>query len=510
LYNLVIEYAKIKKDDVYYELLPLLHSIYNKLVPQPVVVSNKKGGYIRRYQTGGGLLSGIKNVELIDYTKNPVVHQQVERGVGKDRATLDNMDSWSGTDVARGVAVGLDAASLAGGVVGFGAGLAATGTELVADLIDYNSGKISGSDLAWNVAMNLGFTILSIIPGLASAKIAKNAVKGGAKVAKSLKKVEKIAELAHDASQTENVITAAKTLDNVGTTLKPNDIENIIKAAKEILPKVDAEGYAKIQKVIDECEQINKVMKKTNATQLMAKMGPAVNVGMASLGIGYGLSESFDVLDKAVHGDFEDISLQNLQGIISLVGGVKGASQAFRNYALKRGITDIDMPISNTSTNDGLAEINLKADGKDIKFTANSKSKGDVKLALNRDIETFKAKRVEVETKLRTASEAEKPQIQKELNDIDAEIKLRKDVVNDFDNFYKEPNKITNWAKNQANNIKDGYTNFTNKFKSYDYRNKKLIEDSDDLSWIQKRGRKYAIREGFTEDGFDASKVPFM
>jgi hypothetical protein len=192
------------------------------------------------------------------------------------------------------------------------------------------------------------------------------------------------------------------------------------------------------------------------------------------------------------------------------VGGVKGASQAFRNYALKRGITDIDMPISNTSTNDGLAEINLKADGKDIKFTANSKSKGDVKLALNRDIETFKAKRVEVETKLRTASEAEKPQIQKELNDIDAEIKLRKDVVNDFDNFYKEPNKITNWAKNQANNIKDGYTNFTNKFKSYDYRNKKLIEDSDDLSWIQKRGRKYAIREGFTEDGFDASKVPFM
>lgn len=519
LYKQVSFYPN-KQDRNYSKMLYLLQSIYDLLKPTQAptqvptqVPTNKKGGSIPKYQSGNFMkwIEQNKNAKVQEYNNTPAQQNIPQHTVGKENATFDNIGEWSGTDVARATAVGLDAASLAGGVVGFGAGLIATAVELGADIADYQDGKISGWDLTKNAALNLGFTLLAIVPGLASAKIAKTAVKGGAKVAKSLKKIEKIASIANGKGVAENVKNSAKYLTEVDDVLKPKDIDNIINAAGEIMEAVgkNTPEAQQLSKIIDQCKAINIVNKRKTTGEILSKISPIVNTGMASAGILYGGQQTWDTAGKILSGDSEDISLQNIQGIIALTGGIRGARQMFRNYALKKGITDIDEP-TRTNSDNSPKEVTLTAEGKEVKLNVTSNKKGDVKLALKRDIENLNSKKSDAQTRLNGASDADKPRITKEIEDIEAEIKLRKDIQEDFDNFYKEPNKVKTWAKDSSEKTRNWFSKQTDKFKPYDYSNKKLIEDDGDLSWVQKKGRQYAVQEGFTEDGFDPSKIPYL
>ena len=511
LYKQVSFYPN-KTDRNYSKMLYLLQNIYD-LLNTTQVQTNKKGGSIPKYQSGDFMkwIEQNKNAKVQEYNNTPAQSNIPQHIVGKENATFDNIGEWSGTDIARATAVGLDAASLAGGVVGFGAGLAATAVELGADIADYQDGKISGWDLTKNAALNLGFTLLAIVPGLASAKIAKTAVKGGAKVAKSLKKVEKIAEVANSTGVAKNVKNSAKYLTEIDDVLKPKDIDNIINAAGEIMEAVgkNTPEAQQLSKIIDQCKAINTVNKRKTTGEILSKISPIVNAGMAPVSIVYGGQETWDTAGKILSGDVEDISLQNIQGIVALAGGVRGARQMFRNYAIKKGVTDIDEP-TRTSSDNSPKEVTLTVEGKDVKLNVASNKKGDVKLALKRDIENLNLKKSDAQTRLNNASDVDKPRISKEIKDIEAEIKLRKDIQEDFDNFYKEPNKVKTWAKDSSEKTKNWFSRQVDKLKPYDYSNKKLIENDDNLSWIQKKGRQYAIREGFTEDGFDPSKIPYL
>lgn len=526
LYKQVVTYGESEKGKtnpyMYSKMANILQQIQNELVkkdtPPKQVPSNKKGGSIFKYESGSFMrwVESNKNAKVSEYDNEDDVYQPTPQGtVGRSNAKFTNIGEWSGTDVARGVATAANAAALAGGVVGLSAGLAGTAVELGADIADYRAGKISGSDLALNVAMNLGFTILSIIPGMASAKIAKTAVKGGAKVAKSLKKVENIGKLIDQGADSAKAMKAAETLGNVSTTIKPKDVDNILDAAEELFSALSknpnaAREAGQLEDLIKQCKAIKRSSDIGTSTEVIAKMAPAINAGMTALGLTYGASETLDTAGKIFSGDMEDISLQNIQGILAGIGGIRGGKQLFRNYALKRGLTDIDTPTNNT-TGSELKEIPLEINGKQIKVKANSDRKVDVKSALKQDVENFEAQHTKLKEQLQVrTSESEKATLAKKINKLESEIKARKEILEDFNEFYKEPSKVKNWVKNQANSIKDSYNGFTNKFKSYDYRNKKLIEDSDDLSWIQRKGREFAIREGFTEDGFNPYRNPAL
>jgi hypothetical protein len=124
--------------------------------------------------------------------------------------------------------------------------------------MDAVNGKKETSEVLKNVAINLGLTILAAIPGAASAKLAKTALKGGAKVAQSLKKVKDAAKTIDEVKDASTIL--AKSEDVISL----KDAKNILLASEDLLRNskfADEAGEAAkaaTQEVIDACKTLIK------------------------------------------------------------------------------------------------------------------------------------------------------------------------------------------------------------------------------------------------------------
>jgi hypothetical protein len=123
-----------------YDIQRLYNYILEKQQASQQIPSQKKGGVLRMYQSGGAYLALKNNPDTVykDYSKVTAPDLVYNPKRGKEHATLDN--EWGWTDTLRGVAVGADAVALAGGYVGLGAGIGATALEAVADVADAING----------------------------------------------------------------------------------------------------------------------------------------------------------------------------------------------------------------------------------------------------------------------------------------------------------------------------------------------------------------------------------
>lgn len=450
------------------------------------IPSHQQGGSLEQY------LNALSNYKVLENPTQEQIVVNTPYNAPREEATIGNISNWDWRDWARGSATALDAVSLSGGASGAIAGLFATLAEGIADFTD---DSISKSDAALNLVTNLGFTLLAVVPGLASTKIAKSATKGGVKLAKTLQKLENIADKSKDLTN----IT-----ESISKNITYKDAKNITNAVSDFIKNSKVSDTEKkiAQEVLDACQGFLKTGQNSKALNIVSNV---TNLGFTTIGGMAGFNTLMDVKDKITSGNVGDISLADARGLIAGLGAYKGAKQTFRNYAIKKGITDKTSTETLEPTN-SRKDIELEVDGKKFTVNSNSDEAKDVKFALKKQIDDFDAKKAKLKEDLDSAVGENKTSIQKKIDDIDAEIKLRKSVQEDFDNIYKKPGRgkqFVESAKNKANSFKNFF-----KVSEYDYSNKKLIEDSNDLSYIQKKGRQYAKEEGFTEDGFSIENSP--
>lgn len=480
-----------------YDIQRLYNYILEKQQASQQVPSQKKGGKLRMYQSGGAYLAlkNDPNTVYKDYSKATSPDLVYNPKQGKEYTTLDN--EWGWTDALRGVAVGADAAALAGGYIGLGAGIGATALEAVADVADAINGQMEWGTVLKNVGINMGLTILSFIPGASSLKAAKSGIKGGAKLVKSLGKLEKVADVARSAGKIDDAAAIMKAADEA---LDIKDVKNIITSAESILKnKKIATNLSKDQideasALLETCQKAIKIQEKVgNASKVLGTIGQTVNAGMSAYGIGAGAQSIGSIANKLIEDNESDISLGDIHGLIAGVAGVKGTKNLFKTYATRKALVD------KTPTNSDI-NIPLKHGDVEINITSKGKSPNKVKDALKLEIATLKTKQVELQNKVQNSSGGEKATIQGELDQLKKQIKNYETIEANFKTAYD--GNWTNTIGDAGNTVKEKFNSFVENFKQPDYTQKRLITDIENPNWIQRKGREYAKKEGFTEEGF--------
>jgi hypothetical protein len=143
-----------------------------------------------------------------------------------------------------------------------------------------------------NVGINIGFTILSLLPGASSLKAAKSGIKGGAKLVKSLSKLEKVADVAKSAGKADDAAAIMKAADEA---LDIKDVKNIITSAESILKNkkiVNSLSKAQIDEasaLLETCQKAIKIQEKVGvASKVLGTVGKTVNAGMTAYGLSAG------------------------------------------------------------------------------------------------------------------------------------------------------------------------------------------------------------------------------
>lgn len=473
LYQLLPQYSK-EEGSNYYKFKYILSQIYKKLKGEEIP-SNKLGGIISKYQYGGSSRYANANIELkTNQNKSSLNSKPIEVPKDKKHTTLENVENWETSDWLKGAAVGANAVSLAGGMVGVGAGIVGTGLELAADVMDAIDGKKETSEVLKNVAINLGLTILAAIPGAASAKLAKTALKGGAKVAKSLKKVKDVANTIDSAKDASTIL--AKSEDVIGL----KDAKNILLASEDLLKNsnfTDEAAKAAAQEVIDAC---NTLIKAESRKTIANTVQGVTNLGMATLGLKSGFDSGVNITSKVLNGDAEDISLEDLQGVVLGFAGARGARNLYKNYAINRAL--VDKNYQDISPD----EIPLEFGNAKIKINSTKKNPKAVKNALKSKIDELTRKKGEISD-------------QTEKNLIDDQIKQHQDIFDNFDDVYGKSDQFKNWSTSKVDETKSFFDNIMGAFKTPDINKRLTTEDG----WLINKGKERARALGFTEDGID-------
>lgn len=277
---------------------------------------------------------------------------------------------WNAHDTADLVAGGMDLASLVGGLPG----IILSGAALVTDLINQGTDdRYSKGDVFKNVAINLGFMLLSAIPGAASAKFAKNAQKAH----KQLKTVEKFIR---------NSETGKKLLEKAG----PEAVNKLIKATEESLQ--------------------SKELKSLWLEKMASKGERAINAGGAAIGLYAGYEGV-----KSAAEDIREHRGVSTTSVRQMVGGLAGGlslGRGVERLAIRRvtepvtGVpattsigNSIDVGINKSKLNDEQLEfIKFKKgdqqffdeDGKLYLDTSNISNKTELKEAVTAKKEEIK------------------------------------------------------------------------------------------------------------------------
>ena len=226
----------------------------------------------------------------------------------------------------------LDATALAGDVVSFGGtipaivgGLTSTAATLGSD---YLRGK-SGWEMAGNAAMNVGFTALALIPGLASAKMGVK----GIKAAHALKLVDKAAEGAEKTLKvlkTTKVLTEAQRVEKLAALaiLKEVDVvKNATKVSKTtpLLSKATLPGTEALSNITSKLPNI--------ITPNVGKIATGIRKVAAVGGLYSGYEGIKDTGSKVLSGNAKDINLNDARNLLYGAMAVKGINRRIQKGA---------------------------------------------------------------------------------------------------------------------------------------------------------------------------------
>lgn len=211
---------------------------------------------------------------------------------------------WNAHDTADIVAGGMDLASLMGGLPG----VILSGAALVTDLVNQaTDDRYTKADVFKNLGLNIGFMLLSAIPGAASAKFAKNAQKAH----KQLKTVEKFIRDSE---------TGKKLLEKAG----PEAVNKLIKATEESLQ--------------------SKELKSLWLEKMASKGERAINTGGAAIGLYAGYEGV-----KSAAEDIREHRGVSTTSVRQMVGGLAGGlslGKGLERLAIRR----VTEPVTRVST----------------------------------------------------------------------------------------------------------------------------------------------------------------
>lgn len=211
---------------------------------------------------------------------------------------------WNAHDTADIVAGGMDLASLIGGLPG----IILSGAALVTDLVNQaTDDRYTKADVFKNLAINIGFMLLSAIPGAASAKFAKNAQKAH----KQLQTIDKFIR---------NSKTGRELADKAG---KPA-VDKLIAATEEALK--------------------SKELKSLWLEKMASKGERAINTGGAAIGLYAGYEGV-----KSAAEDIREHRGVSTTSVRQMVGGLAGGLSLGRGLE-RLAIRRVTEPITGVST----------------------------------------------------------------------------------------------------------------------------------------------------------------
>lgn len=284
-------------------------------------IDNKKYGGVLKYALGAEISNQLTNATIREdklpteeelnqleqeylNSMSPRYKRKLQEGYLPINGSGTAEHQWNVHDTADIVAGGMDLASLIGGLPG----IILSGAALVTDLVNQaTDDRYTKADVFKNLGLNIGFMLLSAIPGAASAKFAKNAQKAH----KQLKTVEKFIR---------NSETGQKLLEKAG----PEAVNKLIKATEESLQ--------------------SKELKSLWLEKMASKGERAINAGGAAIGLYAGYEGV-----KSAAEDIREHRGVSTTSVRQMVGGLAGGLSLGRGVE-RLAIRRVTEPVTGVST----------------------------------------------------------------------------------------------------------------------------------------------------------------
>lgn len=306
------------------------------------IAVRKKGG-ILKYQAGGGIKSDPIKLKKIEKVQSPKSKSYSVR-MSDDFSTSDKLDL---------ISTGLDAASLAGGAIGVGAGLASTLVQAVSDT--NRSGFMSGEMLK-NLGVNLGFTALAFIPGVSAVKVGK--------IAKQANRLKNATKFIKDTEKAVKVLSK---------------VEDLSDDAKKALKAVNM-----AKKVIADAEKgkdVTKFINKVTLNPFVKGAATTARVGFSTLGVTNGINSGKNIIEDINTGGINETKLEDWRGLVGGVAGVRATAGMTKNALIRKGTEPIkSLEKVKTEIKEGASKWSkTKTKASDFKQNVSKKSNNYVK-----------------------------------------------------------------------------------------------------------------------------------
>lgn len=399
-----------------------------------------KNGGILKYQAGGG-------VKFVPQAAKKVAKQNAPN-LGYGSARIGDVGTFSTADTFDAIAIGADVASLAGGAVGIGAGLVGTGAQLIGDI----AGKRGVSTTLSNALINLGFTAMAAIPGLAALKMAKGA-----------KNVGKLAKNINEIKRAEKLLEVAK----------KSNIDDVSKLAGELQDKIKV-----VKKVAGENPNAaSKLVQSISNSKTANWIAPKVQGGLV---VG-GLMNGYSGLSNAIE-DGGNMRLSDLRSITSGAAALKGLGSMAKNQLVKSGTTK-------------LSEIKAEPykvktkDGEIIELQNTPKNVGDAEKQVKAH---YDSKILKIKEEIKTVD----PVDTKRINELEESIKNLETKKTDA--------KVGNFLGYKSGKllVDDLKSKVKIKTQSKNWDDRRLKTDDEITGWSSRVGQRLAKKAGYSNEGF--------
>lgn len=347
-----------------------------------------KGAQVRSQKYGGILKLQFGGLAEAYQKQDPHLYDNLEIYKGDPKKFNEWLDDRKGTDWLRTASLATDAASLAGGAVG---GAAAAGSLLLNTIADIADDRVSREEAWKNFGINLGFTALALVPGLAALKITKGATKATKSAIKVLSKANGAIKAA---DKSEDAIKAVETLKK---TTSVKEAKETAKSLVELNEQLGGKLFGRQSKAVKEA--LFKLMESDDKVKKLGAVNTALTKGLAWTGIGAGGYSGAKLIGDIATGDFSNLGEDDIRNAIALGLGVKGlkhikankkAFNAIKEKLPKQTETATTTNRKNKVTFKDVDNLSLEVEGKPT--AEKVKSAIDTKInGINQEISTKQA-----------------------------------------------------------------------------------------------------------------------
>ena len=468
-------------------------------------IDSKKYGGVLKYALGAEISNQLANATIREdklpteeelnqleqeylNSMSPRYKRKLQEGYLPINGSGTAEHQWNAHDTADIVAGGMDLASLMGGLPG----IILSGAALVTDLVNQaTDDRYTQADVWKNLGLNIGFMLLSAIPGAASAKFAKNAQKAH----KQLKTVEKFIR---------NSETGKKLLEKAG----PEAVNKLIKATEESLQ--------------------SKELKSLWLEKAASKGERVINTGGAAIGLYAGYEGV-----KSAAEDIREHRGVSTTSVRQMVGGLAGGlslGRGVERLAIRR-VTEPVTGVSTTTSIDNSIDVGInksklnEAEREFIKFKKGDQQFFDEDGKLYLDTSNISNREELKEAVLAKKEEIKKSYEEKLLEEVETpsdgspkilsqEYKDKKKAFDEFiDNKVKASPKtfslLKQKAKNKATEAKESFKQtIRGDFDERYPRQLKSQEDLDNMIFLRHLGEWRARKRGYVnpQDGLSSSQ----